>query len=293
MYKILFIYILGLLVGIPTLQAQQRDTVRSISGRDSVIYERIVVRDTVYLPKVDLMNLSDTADIIHTKAIGRFDRGIKNYRFIAKKKWMGGLTFSYVNFDSDDSSLLYSILKDFDCNFRTFALKPFFGYAVRDNIVVGMKLGYNHTIAELGNIALNIDEDLDISLKDMRYTEDTYSIALFNRSYVGLDPGKRFGLFNETTLSYNSGSSSFSRGTGETFKRTDTTVNEIHLGINPGLAVFIVQNVCAEISLGVVGFKYRFEKQKTNTGETGRRRSSGADFKINLFNINIGLTFCM
>ena len=293
MYRILFIYILGLLAGIPTLQAQQRDTLRTVNGKDSVIYERIVVRDTVYLPKAELESVLDTADIIHAKAIGRFDRGIKNYRFISKKKWLGGLTFSYVNFDSDDSSLLYSILKDFDCNYRTFSVKPFFGYAIRDNVVVGMKLGYNHTIAELGNIALNIDDDLDISLKDMRYAEDTYSIAVFNRSYVGLDPGKRFGLFNETTLSYNSGSSSFSRGTGDELKRTETTVNEIHLGINPGLAVFIVKNVCAEISLGVVGFKYRVEKQKTNTGETGKRRSSGADFKINLFNINIGLTFCM
>ena len=65
------------------------------------------------------------------------------------------------------------------------------------------------------------------------------------------------------------------------------------MGINPGLAVFITQNVCAELSFGVVGFKYRTEKQKNNLGEEGKRRDSGANFKINLFNINIGLTFCM
>lgn len=76
-------------------------------------------------------------------------------------------------------------------------------------------------------------------------------------------------------------------------KRTETTLNELHLGINPGLAVFIMQNVCAEVSFGVVGFKYRVEKQKNNLGETGKRRSSGANFKINLFNINIGITLCM
>ena len=54
-----------------------------------------------------------------------------------------------------------------------------------------------------------------------------------------------------------------------------------------------MQNVCAEVSFGVVGFKYRVEKQKNNLGETGKRRSSGANFKINLFNINIGITLCM
>lgn len=292
MYKLLFIYIIGLLAGIPAVQAQERDTLRALDGRDSLILERIIVRDTVYLPRAEYDEIQDSANIIRTKAIGRFDRGIKNYRFIPKKKWIGGLTFSYVNFDSDDSSLLFSILKDFDCNFRTFSVKPFWGYAIRDNLVVGMKLGYNHTIAQLDNISLDV-EDLDVSLKDIRYAEDTYSVAAFHRSYVGLDRGKRFGLFNETTLSYNTGTSSFSRGIGEGLKRTETTVNELHLGINPGLAVFIVQNVCAEVSFGVVGFKYRVEKQKNNLGETGKRRDSGANFKINLFNINIGITLCM
>lgn len=292
MYKVLFIYIIVLLAGIPALQAQQRDTLRTMDGRDSLILERVIVRDTVFLPQSAYDEFQDSVNIIRTKAVGRFDRRIKNYKFIPKNKWIGGLTFSYVNFDSEDSRLLYSLLKDFDCNFRTFSIKPFWGYAIRDNVVVGMKLGYNHTIAQLDNISLDV-EDLDISLKDIRYAEDTYSVAVFHRSYVGLDRGKRFGLFNETTLSYNTGTSSFSRGAEDTLKRTDTTINELHLGINPGLAVFIMQNVCAEISFGVVGFKYRVEKQKNNLGETGKRSDSGADFKINLFNINIGITLCM
>ena len=167
MYKVLYICILGLLAGIPGIQAQQRDTLRTMDGRDSLIVERVIVRDTVFLLKEEYEEQLDSTDIIHTRAIGRFDRGIKNYRFIPKGKWIGGLTFSYVNFDSDDSRLLFSILKDFDCNFRTFSVKPFWGYAIRDNLVVGMKLGYNHTIAQLDNVSLAV-EDLDVSLKDMR-----------------------------------------------------------------------------------------------------------------------------
>lgn len=167
------------------------------------------------------------------------------------------------------------------------------GYAVADNMVVGVKLGYNHTIADLGNVSIDMGDDLDFSLTNMRYAEDLYSFGVFHRSYVGLDRGKLFGLFNETTLTYKNGSSSFARGEGEDYKRTETTINELHLGISPGVAVFITQNICAELSFGVVGFKYRSESQKNNLGETGKRRNSGADFKINLFNINIGLTVCM
>lgn len=275
------IYAVMTLMCISFAQAQQE-------GKEKVI----VVHDTIYIERSPVAKL-DSADIIRTKAIGRFDRGIINYRFIPKNKWLGGLTFSYVNMDTDDSRLLFSILKDIDCSFRTFSVKPFIGYAIKDNIVIGAKMGYNHTVAGLGNISLNIDEDLSYELKDMRYDEDSYTIGVFHRSYVGLDRDKRFGFFNETTLSYNSGSTTFSRGEGDTMKKTETTINELHVGLNPGVVVFIMENVCAEVSLGVVGFKYRSEKQKNNEGEVGTRRSSGANFKINLFNINIGITLCL
>lgn len=282
MSRLFYIGIMALLLGGGALSAQQRDT--------------IVVRDTVYLDKAEFERKKDiveSTNLIRAKAIGRYDRGIISYRFIPKKKWIGGLTFSYISFDSDDSRLLFSILKDFDCNLKTFSVKPFAGYAIADNVIVGVKLGYNHTIADLGNASLDLGDDLEFSLDNIRYAEDLHSFGLFHRSYVGLDNGKLFGFFNETTLTYLNGSSSFSRGEGSELKRTDTTINELHLGINPGIAVFITQNVCAELSFGVVGFKYRVEKQKNNLGEIGKRRSSGADFKINLFNINIGLTFCM
>jgi hypothetical protein len=263
-------------------------------AQDSIRVHTVYVYDTIYIgrPAAEAAR-PDSSEIIYTKPVGRFDRGIINYRFIPKKKWVGGLTFSYINYDGEDSRMLFSLIKDFDCNFRTLSVKPFIGYAFKDNIVIGLKTGYNHTVADLGNISLSIDDDLSFDLKDIRYSEDSYSIALFHRSYVGLDKGKRFGFFNESSLSYTNGSSTFTRGRDETLKRTETTIHEIHLGLNPGVAVFIMENVCAEMSFGVVGFKYRIEKQKNNKGEVGKRNTSGADFKINLFNINIGITLCL
>lgn len=293
-------YIFCSMASICFAHIQTGDTLRTITGRDSLIRETVFVHDTIYVqaPK----DIIKPEDVMHTKAIGRYDRGIINYRFIPKGKWIGGATASYVDFDSKDSRLLFSLLKNFDCHARTVSVKPFIGYAIRNNITIGAKLGYNHTVAQLDNLALNMD-DLDFSLKDIRYTEDTYSLGLFHRSYVGLDAGRRFGLFNETTLSFNTGTTRFSRGkdsaettateSENTFRSTETTLYELHLGINPGVAVFIMQNVSAEVSFGVIGFKYSSEKQKNNLGETGKRHNSGANFKINLFNINIGITLCL
>ena len=127
--------------------------------------------------------------------------------------------------------MLFSLIKDFDCNFRTISVRPFVGYAFKDNVIVGLKAGYNHTVADLGNISLNIDDDLSFDLKNIRYSENSYSIALFHRSYVGLDRGKRFGFFNESSLSYNNGSSTFTRGKDEALKRTETTITRDTSGI--------------------------------------------------------------
>lgn len=280
MRKIILFLFLCLGIGVQKTLSQVRDT--------------IVIHDTVYVEKPKKKPITvDSNNLIKMKAIGRYDRGILNYRFVPKGKWIGGLTFSYVNLDSDNSSMLYAILGDMDATFTMKSIHPFVGYALKDNVVVGAKFGYSHIVGDLGNIDLNLGDDLSFNIGNMRYTEDMYSFGVFNRSYVGLDENGIFGLFNETALTYKRGTSNFSDGEGDSMTHTETDVNEIHLGINPGVAVYITKNVCAEMSFGVAGFKYRWEKQRDDSGAVGKRNSSGANFKINLFNINIGITFCM
>lgn len=286
------LYICVLLLTCLQVNAQTSDTL-SVVHRDSLEqYKVVIIRDTVYVPIPEATMPVDSSRIIYTKPVGRYDRGITNYRFIPKNKWIGGVTVSVFNFESDNSRLLFSLLKDIDLNLRTLSVKPFVGYAIKDNTVVGLKFGYSRISGGINNLALNI-EDLDIALKDIKYTDDSYSFSLFHRSYIGLDPKGLFGLFNETTLGYSTGSTRFSRGVDETLKYTDTSINQLKVGINPGIAIFIMPNVGAEVSFGVAGFTYNWEKQKKSSGETGKRTNSGANFKINLFNINIGLTVCI
>lgn len=279
-------------VGCLQMKAQVVDSVAVTRGDSLMKYKLVVVHDTVYVPIPEAKMPVDSSRIIYTKPVGRYDRGITNYRFIPKNKWIGGVTVSVFNFESDNSRLLFSLLKDIDLNLRTLSVKPFVGYAIKDNTVVGLKFGYSRISGGIDNLALNI-EDLDIALKDIKYTDDSYSFSLFHRSYIGLDPKGLFGLFNETTFGYSTGSTRFSRGADETLKYTDTSINQLKVGINPGIAIFIMPNVGAEVSFGVAGFTYNWEKQKKSSGETGKRTNSGANFKINLFNINIGLTVCI
>ncbi len=290
--KLYIVWCLFFCIGCLQMKAQEMDSVSVARGDSLVKYKLVVVHDTVYVPIPAAKMPVDSSRIIYTKPVGRYDRGITNYRFIPKNKWIGGVTVSVFNFESDNSRLLFSLLKDIDLNLRTLSVKPFVGYAIKDNTVVGLKFGYSRISGGIDNLALNI-EDLDIALKDIKYTDDSYSFSLFHRSYIGLDPKGLFGLFNETTLGYSTGSTRFSRGADETLKYTDTSINQLKVGINPGIAIFIMPNVGAEVSFGVAGFTYNWEKQKKSSGETGKRTNSGANFKINLFNINIGLTVCI
>lgn len=154
-----------IMVGMGTVRAQETQEALS-QAHDSLRVRTVYVHDTIYIerPAVEAAQ-PDSSEIIYTKPVGRFDRGIINYRFIPKKKWVGGLTFSYINYDGEDSRMLFSLIKDFDCNFRTISVRPFVGYAFKDNVIVGLKAGYNHTVADLGNISLNIDDDLSFDLK--------------------------------------------------------------------------------------------------------------------------------
>ncbi len=274
-----------LLGGALDAAAQQRDT--------------IVVHDTIYVDKSEMPEkpnedlLVESSSLIRIKPIGRYDRGIRNYRIVEKGKWIGGLTFSFMNYDSDESTMLYTVVGGLDADFSVKSINPYVGYALRDNLVLGMKLGYSHLDAGLGNVDLDFGSDYHFSFGNLRYSEDLYSVGAFMRSYIGLDDKGIFGLFNETELTYKRGTSTYSDGEENDRKYTETTINELRLGINPGVAVFITKNLCAEMSFGVAGLKFRSEKQRDEMGVEGKRRTSGADFKINILNINIGLTLCL
>ena len=84
-------------------------------------------------------------------------------------------------------------------------------------------------------------------------------------------------IFSQTALTFNFGKSKFDRGVEENLVNTQTDIFEVQLGINPGLAVFIMQNVSIECSLGIAGIRYRQEKQKNNLGETGKRNPKSSD----------------
>lgn len=232
---------------------------------------------------------SDTVSIIiPERNFGRYDRGLYNYLFIPKGQWSFGLSASYGELNTDDVQVL-NMLKDVDFKGKIYSIHPTIGYFIRNNQSVGIKMTYSRGTADLANLAVDFDDDINFKLKDVSYYTESYVIGGFYRNYVGLGRDKRFGVFNEVDLSFQSGSSRFKRLYNDEPKNTRTTVTQVSLNFSPGVAVFIQDNVAFNVSFGVFGVKWRKEHQLTNGVDEGTRFSSGANFRFNIFNINFGL----
>ena len=152
------LFVLALAVALPAGAQIQRNALVEIN-RDSI--EHVVVDgDTVPV-------------ILPEKNYGRFDRGLFNYIFIPKGKWGFGVTASYGELKTEDVQVL-SILKDVDFSGKMYSVKPYISYFIRSNQAVGLKFDYTRGIADLGRLAVDFDDDLNFSLRDVSYYQQSF-----------------------------------------------------------------------------------------------------------------------
>ena len=132
---------------------------------------------------------------------------------------------------------------------------------------------------------------MTLSFKDLYYLEHKYEASGFIRTYMPIGRSKIFGLFNEARLTYGYGRGKNSTGSGTDYDGSFQTVQNLQIGFAPGLTAFITDWSAIEVSVGVMGFNFKWIDQETNRVEEGSQRVSSGNFKINLFSINIGMTF--
>lgn len=226
--------------------------------------------------------------ILRDRNLGRYDRGLFNFLFIPKGTWHIGLTASYGEFSSSDLQML-DLINDVDLGAHTFRIRPQLSYFLRNNLSLGVRMAYTRSTADIGSFKVDIDEDMNFNLHDIYYRQESYSAAIALQQYMGITRRGRFGIFNEVELSFSSGNGDFNRPYNGEIRRTHTTNMEARLTFSPGVCVFIMENVSFNVSFGVFGFYLRNEKQWVDGEELGNRFSSGANFKINLFNLAFGI----
>ncbi len=222
----------------------------------------------------------------------RMDREIDKIKYVYQGEMITGLTASYGTLSSEDTDFLV-ILDNIDADGTIASVKPYFGYFYRNNRCIGVRFGYTYVDAKLNGARLDLGESNDVAF-DLPYVgvkSNNYSFGIFHRSYAGLDPKGRFGLFAEIELSMSSGQSEFSFESGGEKKTTYSENIRAKFSFNPGAAVYIFPNVCATLSFGLGGVQYTHVTQKDAEGNrVGSRTASNMRFQLNLAAINIGMT---
>lgn len=225
----------------------------------------------------------------------RIDREINKLKFAYKGEVIMGLTASYGTMSSDDTDIML-ILDGIDADGTVASVKPFIGYFYRDNNCLGVRFGYRHMDGNLDAARYDLGESNDASgsIPKVNFNSDNYSFGIFHRSYAGLDPKGRFGLFAEFELSLSTGTSKLSYQPDTASDNMKTTLSDntqLKLAFNPGAAVYIFPNVCATLSFGLGGIQYTSVTQKDDAGnKIGTRKASNMRFRLNVAAINFGMT---
>ena len=231
--------------------------------------------------------LTLSATVREDRHIHRIDRQVAKSVFIPKGTWMLGGDVSYR--ENEEENVNFLILKDFEADGYTFSVSPYFGYFIKDNIAVGGRFAYNRDFLDLGNLDVELG-GLEINLSEVYYLEHSFDAAAFLRTYMPIGSNKIFGFFNEVRLTYGYGEGKNSTGAGKEFDGTHQQIHKLNIGVAPGLTAFITDWAAAEVSIDVMGFNFKWINQTTNQIESGKRRVSSGNFKINLFSINLGMT---
>ena len=259
---------------------EEVDTIRKVVVVEQQIPQYVAVSGTV--------NQAPEIALIRGRHIERVNRDELKATFIPKKIWMCGGAISYNEWDTENNNLL--ILKNLDWKGHVFSVNPYVGYAFKNNLVVGARFNYNRAYLNMGNLDVNLGEDLNINLDHLYYLEHTFEGGIFLRNYMPIGRSKVFGFFSEYRLNYGRTTGKNSTGTGADLDASYDRINYVQLGFTPGVSVFITNFAAAEVSVDAMGLKYRWGSQQTNRIEEGSTKSGSANFKINLFSINFGLT---
>lgn len=238
--------------------------------------------------------------LTNKRHIQRVDRSAVKAVFVPKGLWMMGATVNYRQWDNESENLL--VLKDLNMDGHSLSVSPAVGFFVKNNVAIGLRYNYGRNYFFLGNMDLNLGEDFNISLEDLYYMEHRHTGSFFIRNYMSLFGSKILGCFSEIRASYIHTTGMNTTGRRDeaaglnTLDGTYERINTVQLGFSPGICVFVTDYAAVETSIGVLGVDYQWGKFKNlHPGdlkyEYGKRKGGGANFRFNLFSINIGMTF--
>ena len=213
--------------------------------------------------------------------------------FVPQGQWIFGGTASYSTHTNKDYKFL--IVDNIDSEGYTVGVSPMIAYAIRKNMAIGVRFGYDRTLLALDNASVSFS-GTDINVDYFHRIKHAYTGTIFWRPYIPLGHSNRFAVFAEVQLSLSGGQTRVVAENGvvdgmQNYVGTYSKSFGASIALQPGIVAFVTNNTALELSVGVFGIGVDRVTQLKNQVEEGEYMSSDMNFKINFLSIGFGVSF--
>ena len=217
-------------------------------------------------------------------------RGMGNPQavYIEKSTGQVGLSFGYDSWktDGENGYDLLGIIKELEGKVTLCDFSVSGAWFIKDNLSVGLRMGYTDARASIDTTQL-----ASIELLDRNIMRQDVNGALTCRGYLPLFDGRIMALFFEGRLSGSSGYSKCYRLTENGKEGAYSDIWTVSLGLYPGISIFATDKISFEAQLPLLegGCKWQ-EQDATETGDS-KLKHSFIHFKPNLIGLRMGLVY--
>lgn len=218
-----------------------------------------------------------------------FKRDIEMKTIVPKGQWIVGSAVSFS--EHNEQNYQFLIVDGFESDGYTFKVSPMVSYAFFNNTTIGARFAYGRTLFKLDDVSVVIDDETDFSVSGLYELEHSYTGMVIMRNYFNLGNSRRFAVFNEVRVEVGGSSSKVVNRNAGTQTGTYNRSIDFGVGITPGLVAFVNNIMAVEVNIGVLGLNFSKVKQEHDKIQTTERSSSHANFNINIFSIEMGMSF--
>lgn len=210
--------------------------------------------------------------------------------FIPQGNWLYGVSAGYLTMNSSHTDLAFSGIEQADMRLKGFSFQPCMGYAVSNNCIIGLRAGYSQLDGKKPFFTQYEDEALVHTYRNVDYTHTFYNTEAFWRGYVPIDSKLRWAFFTDVTLGYQGGSGYVLSDRDDTAFRSNFSLNQIRLGIRPGIAVALTNHASIDLSIGLANLNYALQHEKNRVGDNIKDQEFRINSLIDITNIHCGIT---
>ncbi len=235
------------------------------------------------------LSTADSLAMASSGNVEEFSRELESVIFVPKGQWITGVSVSYSQ--SNQNKYQFLIIENLSGETYTFKLSPMLMFAVANDLALGGRFSYGRSLTKLENADLTLDSETGYNVDHLYRLSHNYYGTVMMRNYFSLGRSKRFGFFNELQLQLGGGQAKMTTGTGETLSGNYERNFSASIGLTPGICAFLNNYSAVEVNIGVLGFQYTHTRTFTDQIYESTRSSKLANFRINLFSIQFGVSF--